>query len=180
VTHFNNWVVGHAHIGVLGFAGMTALGGLYYVLPRMEDPLLLERAAIINTAYPGADAAQVESLVTEPLEEELLEIEEIKEVRSDSRPGISTISIELRDDVYTVDEVWSRVRDRLDDARDEFPDGAGEPDFERLTVKAYALIVALAWDRSTDESPANFAILRRRAEQLKDRFKSLRVREIIT
>ena len=33
VTHFNNWVVGHAHIGVLGFAGMIAVGGLYHVLP---------------------------------------------------------------------------------------------------------------------------------------------------
>ena len=37
VTHFNNWVVGHAHIGVLGFAGMIALGGIYYVLPRVLD-----------------------------------------------------------------------------------------------------------------------------------------------
>lgn len=36
VTHFNNWVVGHAHLGVLGFAGMTALGGLYYVLPKIS------------------------------------------------------------------------------------------------------------------------------------------------
>jgi cytochrome c oxidase cbb3-type subunit 1 len=36
VTHFNNWVVGHAHIGVLGFAGMTALGGLYYILPKSQ------------------------------------------------------------------------------------------------------------------------------------------------
>jgi cytochrome c oxidase cbb3-type subunit 1/cytochrome c oxidase cbb3-type subunit I/II len=35
VTHFNNWVVGHAHVGVLGFAAMTALGGLYFVLPRI-------------------------------------------------------------------------------------------------------------------------------------------------
>jgi cytochrome c oxidase cbb3-type subunit I len=35
VTHFNNWVVGHAHIGVLAFSGMVALGGLYYVLPRL-------------------------------------------------------------------------------------------------------------------------------------------------
>ena len=34
VTHFNNWVVGHAHIGVLGFSGMIALGGLYYILPE--------------------------------------------------------------------------------------------------------------------------------------------------
>ncbi len=40
VTHFNNWVVGHAHIGVLGFAGITALGGLWYVLPKIaKKPL---------------------------------------------------------------------------------------------------------------------------------------------
>ncbi len=35
VTHFNNWVVAHAHIGVLGFAGITALGGIYFLLPRI-------------------------------------------------------------------------------------------------------------------------------------------------
>jgi cbb3-type cytochrome c oxidase subunit I len=35
ITHFNNWVVGHAHIGVLAFAGVMALGGLYFILPRM-------------------------------------------------------------------------------------------------------------------------------------------------
>jgi cytochrome c oxidase cbb3-type subunit I len=35
VTHFNNWVVGHAHVGVLGFAGMIALGGIYYILPKI-------------------------------------------------------------------------------------------------------------------------------------------------
>ncbi|NNL42038.1 MAG: cytochrome-c oxidase [Desulfobacterales bacterium] len=35
VTHFSHWVVGHAHIGVLGFAGMIALGGMYFILPRI-------------------------------------------------------------------------------------------------------------------------------------------------
>ena len=35
ITHFNNWVVGHAHLGVLGFAGVTALGGLYFILPKI-------------------------------------------------------------------------------------------------------------------------------------------------
>jgi len=34
VTHFNNWVVGHAHIGVLGFSGFIALGAMWLVLPR--------------------------------------------------------------------------------------------------------------------------------------------------
>jgi cbb3-type cytochrome c oxidase subunit I len=43
VTHFNNWVVGHAHVGVLGFAGMTALGGLYYILPRMVGKPIYSR-----------------------------------------------------------------------------------------------------------------------------------------
>jgi cytochrome c oxidase cbb3-type subunit 1 len=43
VTHFNNWVVGHAHVGVFGFAGMTALGGLYFILPRMVGKPLYSR-----------------------------------------------------------------------------------------------------------------------------------------
>jgi cytochrome c oxidase cbb3-type subunit 1/cytochrome c oxidase cbb3-type subunit I/II len=43
VTHFNNWVVGHAHIGVLGFAGMIALGGMYYILPRITGKPLFSR-----------------------------------------------------------------------------------------------------------------------------------------
>lgn len=33
VTHFNNWVIGHAHIGVLGFSGFIALGTMWLVLP---------------------------------------------------------------------------------------------------------------------------------------------------
>jgi cytochrome c oxidase cbb3-type subunit 1/cytochrome c oxidase cbb3-type subunit I/II len=43
VTHFNNWVVGHAHIGVLGFSGMIALGGLYYILPKITGKPLFSR-----------------------------------------------------------------------------------------------------------------------------------------
>ena len=43
VTHFNNWVVAHAHIGVLGFAGMIALGGLYYTIPKIAGRPLFSR-----------------------------------------------------------------------------------------------------------------------------------------
>jgi cytochrome c oxidase cbb3-type subunit 1/cytochrome c oxidase cbb3-type subunit I/II len=43
ITHFNNWVVGHAHIGVLGFAGVTALGGLYFLLPRITGKPLYSK-----------------------------------------------------------------------------------------------------------------------------------------
>jgi cytochrome c oxidase cbb3-type subunit 1/cytochrome c oxidase cbb3-type subunit I/II len=43
VTHFNNWVVAHAHVGVLGFAGMIALGGIYYVVPKLAGRALYSR-----------------------------------------------------------------------------------------------------------------------------------------
>jgi len=35
LTHLNNWVVAHAHLGVFGFAGTIGLGGIYYILPRI-------------------------------------------------------------------------------------------------------------------------------------------------
>jgi cbb3-type cytochrome c oxidase subunit I len=35
VTHFNNWVIAHSHVGVLGFSGIIALGAMYFILPRI-------------------------------------------------------------------------------------------------------------------------------------------------
>ena len=75
-------------------------GAITFVeLPRMEDPQLTPRAAKLTTAFPGADAGRVESLVTEKLEEAIKEIEEIKEFNSDSRAGVSLIAIEFLDTV---------------------------------------------------------------------------------
>jgi len=153
-------------IALITVAGLSS----YYVLPRMEDPVLTQRVARVNTRFPGADATRVESLVSEIIEEELREIDEIKELRSISRSGMSSMTIELRDDVYEVDEVWSRIRDKIDDARVEFPEGAEEPDFEELDVKAYALIVALVWNNPNE---VNYAVLRRTAKQLEDRLRAI-------
>ena len=142
----------------------------YVLLPRMEDPLLTPRAAIINTVFPGADADRVEALVTEKIEDELREIDEIKKLTSQSKAGISTISIELRDDVYETTTIWSRIRDKLGDTVPFLPSGAMEPEFDAVDVKAYALIVALKWDQ---ESEPNYAILRRLAENLDDELKAV-------
>ncbi len=49
VTHLNNWVVAHAHMGVLGFSGIIGLGGLYYILPKITGkPVHSERLADIQ------------------------------------------------------------------------------------------------------------------------------------
>ncbi|MFG0333466.1 MAG: efflux RND transporter permease subunit, partial [Maioricimonas sp. JB049] len=108
----------------------------YAMMPRMEDPLLSERVALVNTLLPGATAIRVESLVTEKLEHELLEIPEIKEIRSQSRAGVSLILVELRDDVGNVHEVWSRFRSKLDDTSAMLPREASEPRFDTLDIRA--------------------------------------------
>jgi cbb3-type cytochrome c oxidase subunit I len=49
VTHFNNWVVAHAHLAILGFVAFTATGGLYFILPRITGrPLYSERLASLH------------------------------------------------------------------------------------------------------------------------------------
>lgn len=147
-------------IGIIVTVGLAA----FQVLPRMEDPVLTRRVALVTTTFPGADAQRVESLVTEKLEEKLRDIEQIKEIQSTSGASSSVIVIELRDEVVEVDTVWSQVRDRLADAAIDLPREISRPRLRPLALKAYAAIIALKWNR---DSEANFAILRRRAENLK-------------
>lgn len=142
----------------------------FFVLPRMEDPVLNQRAAIILTQLPGATPERVEALILEPLEEELQEISEIKELRSIARSGMASVVIELRDDVYEVDEVWSRVRDKLDDATPLLPAEASDPEFDLLEVTAYASILSLRWDAPGE---ANYAVLRRLTEELEQRLRAV-------
>ena len=44
ITHFSNWVVAHAHMGVLGFAGFIALGGMYYILPKITGKPIFSKS----------------------------------------------------------------------------------------------------------------------------------------
>ncbi len=142
----------------------------FFIVPRMEDPQLVERAAFVNTIFPGADPSRIESLISEKIEDALNEIDEIKEIRSTSRESISSIAIELRDDVMESEPVWSKIRDRLSDIERDLPAGSLKPDFVEMDFKAFAMLVALRWDQPGE---TNFAILRRTAKQLEDRLQSV-------
>lgn len=153
-------------IALIFVAGISS----YYVLPRMEDPVLGKRVAVVSTSFPGADAERVESLVTRPIEDAIAEVEGIEEIRSTSRAGVSNVVVELRDAVTEVEPVWSQVRDHLDDSLTLLPDQASSPEFHRFELKAYATIIALKWN---DDRPENLAILRRLARDLKSQLSEL-------
>ncbi len=151
---------------------MIVVGGLssIFVLPRLEDPILRQRAALIQTSFPGASAVRVETLVTEELEQALKEIEEIRIIRSASRDEASTVTLELEDYVFDVDSVWSRVRDKLNDVAARLPPGASPPRFVDLKFTAYSALLSLTWTR--DRSP-NAAVMDRYAELLEQRLRVL-------
>ncbi|AOX01779.1 acriflavine resistance protein B [Moorena producens PAL-8-15-08-1] len=145
--------------------GLSSFG----ILPRMEDPTQSQWFGLVNTEFPGASAERVESLVTDQVEQELLEIEEIKYLESTSRLGSSTVVIALEDSVQNHDQVWSRVRDRLADVTPKLPQEVLEPEYKELRT-ANTLIVALTWDL---ETPANYAILRRQGKNLESELRTL-------
>lgn len=153
-------------VAVLVVAGLSS----WSVIPRMEDPVLVQRAAIVTTRYPVADAEQVETLVTDRIEKAIREVEEIKEIKSQSRSGASLITIELRDDVYEPAAVWGRIRGKVEDSIALLPPEASRPQFDELEVRAFAWIGALVWK---SQSPPNYAILGRFAEDLEDRIRSV-------
>ncbi len=151
---------------------LIVVGGLssVYVLPRLEDPILQQRASLIFTDFPGANAVRVETLVTEVIEDALKEIEEIRVLRSASRDENSTITIELHDHVASVEPIWSRVRDKLNDVEALLPDGALEPQFVDLKFTAYAALYSLSW---TGEGPVNNAVMGRYADTLEQKFRTM-------
>ncbi len=144
----------------------------YFTLPRLEDPELVSRNAIVKTFFPGADAERVEALVTEKIEDKLTEIEEINTYTSTSRAGSSIINIELQDTVskQAVDSVWSRVRNKLDEVHNQLPNNVIEPELEEVKIKAYAMLAGLTWQQ--DDRP-NYTILRRQAEVFKERLEQI-------
>ena len=146
--------------------GLSAL----FTLPRMEDPEITQRFANVVTFLPGATPERVESLVTEPLEEHLFELEELESLESTSETGISIISVELKESIRDVEPVLSKVRGKIDDAVPDLPTEASDPEYREDAPSASALIVGLTWELPGDP---NYVILRRLAEGLEDRLRSL-------
>ncbi len=119
-------------------AGLSAIN----TLPRLEDPRIDTRNGLIITPFPGASAQRVEALVTDVIEDELRELYEIKDIDSTSRAGLSIIAFELQDWVNNDNnqQIFSKMRDGLADAKTRFPATAGTPILnEKRNETAYTM-----------------------------------------
>lgn len=114
---------------VLAIVGALMVYGVisYFTLKAREDPKVTMREAVITTAYPGLPSERVELLITKTLEEAIIEMPEVEEIRSTSLPGMSIIHVEAYDRFFELDQIWDDLRQQIDTVRDELPEGTHPP-----------------------------------------------------
>jgi len=108
----------------------------YWQLPRSKDPEINFNWISIFTVMPGAAAEDVEKLITDPLEEAIQKIADIRFVSSNSREGISSILVRFND---ISERIFDRRLNELgreiqNKAAAELPDAAEEPLILEITT----------------------------------------------
>ena len=103
-------------------------------LPDIDPPIVS-----VTTVFPGANAQVVETEVTERLEEVINNIEGIKTLRSESREGVSIITIEF-DLSREIDIAAQDVRDRVGRVRGNLPLDIREPVIAKQDADAQPVI----------------------------------------
>ncbi len=84
----------------------------------------------VTSIYPGAGPAEIETLISKPLEDEISSISGLKRLTSKNYEGVSVVIAEFRMGI-DIQYAEQKVRDRVDLAKAKFPDEAKEPVIRR-------------------------------------------------
>ena len=128
MSWITSFAINTSRLTITAIVGIVLVGIYLFVqFPRLEDPPIVIREAVVTAAFPGMDPLQVEDLITRRIEEEIRTMPEIDEITSDSKTGISIIHAVLRDEYEDLEAIWKRLRNKMDDVRPSLPDGTLGP-----------------------------------------------------
>ena len=102
--------------GLLIAVGVNA----YLDIPRSEDPEFHAPIPTVVAVYPGADPEDIESLVVDPIEDAINELDDIKRMESRSMDGVGVIQIEFHWHTDP-DEKYDEVVREVNRIRGELP-----------------------------------------------------------
>ena len=135
MTGLARLLIGNKVLTNLTFVLILVMGALaYWSLPRQQDPTINFNWIVITTAWPGASAIDIESRVTDPIEEAIQRVDDLDFVSSYSREGLSSILVRFED---VPDATFQRrladLRREVNTAEGEFPDETADPIFIEIT-----------------------------------------------
>ena len=106
---------------VLVLLMLVVLGvSAYNNLPKESYPEIEQSTVLVGTPYPGNSPTDIENLITRPIEKEINTISEVKEIRSNSIQGYSTIVAEF-DSGTDIEYAKSKVKDAVEKAKVNLP-----------------------------------------------------------
>jgi cobalt-zinc-cadmium resistance protein CzcA len=123
-----DWSVANRLLVMLGLAAAVAAAAL--LIPRLNldaFPDVTNVQVQINTEAEGLASEEVEQLITFPVESVMYALPDVEEVRSISKTGLSSITVVFKEgtDIYFARQL---VFERLQDAREQIPEGVGTPE----------------------------------------------------
>ena len=113
----------------------------YRSLPKEGEPEISAPVAIVITLYPGASPSEIESLVTNPIEEALSDLKDVKEMRSNSAEGVSVVVVDFEAEA-DLERSLQKVREKVTDARKDLPDDAEDPEVNEISFSDIPIMIA--------------------------------------
>ena len=155
------------------FIVVVFIGGIFFYqqLGRMEDPEFTIREMLITAAWPGATAQQMQEQVTDKLEQTLQDTPGLDYIESYSRPGVTVIFVELRDDadIDNIKQTWLKIRNYCEDIKGDLPEGVLGPFYDDRFDDVYGTVYAITGDDfSYEELRAEAQKIRRQLLGLKE------------
>ena len=158
--NLSRWALEHIPLTRYLIAALL-IGGIlsYQKLGQDEDPPFTFRAMVVRAVWPGATAVQMAEQVTDKLERKLQETPYIDRIRSFSKPGETTIILELRESTPPKDvpDSWYQVRKKIGDIGGTLPQGVIGPFFNDEFGDTYGSIFALSGDGFTYAEMKDYA-----------------------
>ena len=121
----------------------------YQKMPRAEDPGFVIRAAQVTTFFPGASPERVEQLVTDKLEKIIQEIPEIDYIDSESKTGMSVITVNIKESYKHMRPIWDNLRRKVEDAEPDLPQDVIGPFVNDEFGDVFGIILALTGEGYT-------------------------------
>lgn len=136
----------------------------YKTMPKDYDPGFIIRTAQVITYFPGASPKRVEELVTDKIEEVVQEIPELDFVSSESRTGVSIVSVNIKESYKEMRPIWDNLRRKIESIEDELPDGVQAPTVNDEFGDVFGIVVGLTAEGFTYREMFDVA------EEIKDEF----------
>jgi len=141
LNHVIDAAVNRARPVLLVLALVLVAGSVAYVtIPKESDPDIAIPIIYVLIPHDGISPEDAERLLVRPMEQELRNVEGLKELRATAKEGHATLVLEFEAG-FDADQALRDVREKVDDARNELPGDTEEPSVHEVNVALFPVIV---------------------------------------